>query len=104
MLSGLRLTGETAAAAWLQDAMVEKVPAEDIRRWLFAPLAAPPSCVKSRGRVVCNCFDVAENEIAGELAIGATLEQLQQKLRCGTSCGSCLPELKRLAVTDKAAA
>ena len=30
------------------------------------------------------------------LAGGAGLAQLQEKLKCGTECGSCVPELKRM--------
>ena len=57
-----------------------------------------------RGRVVCNCLDVAELEIRQRLGAGATLEQLQTELKCGTSCGSCLPELRRMAQLARAAA
>ena len=28
---------------------------------------------------------------------GATLAAVQQQLKCGTGCGSCMPELRRLA-------
>jgi assimilatory nitrate reductase catalytic subunit len=48
---------------------------------------------------VCNCFDVSENEIAADLAEGLDLAALQARRKCGTSCGSCLPELRRM-VTD----
>jgi len=48
-----------------------------------------------RGRTLCNCFDVAESEIDAFAAASKSLAELQAKLRCGTSCGSCLPELKR---------
>ncbi len=48
-----------------------------------------------RGRVLCNCFDVAESEIDAFLARSNSLPELQARLKCGTNCGSCLPELKR---------
>jgi assimilatory nitrate reductase catalytic subunit len=48
-----------------------------------------------RGRTVCNCFDVAESEIDAFLVRSASLEALQATLKCGTNCGSCLPELRR---------
>ena len=103
-LTGLRLTGETAAGAWLQDAMIEQTSADELRRWLFAPLAAAPLAGSSRGRVVCNCFNVGESEITQEIAAGANLARLQETLRCGTSCGSCMPELKRMIASGKVAA
>src|SRR5258708_2318395 len=48
-----------------------------------------------RGRTVCNCFDVAEGEIDAFLAQSNSLPELQASLKCGTNCGSCLPELRR---------
>ena len=50
----------------------------------------------NRGRIVCNCFDVAEAEIRSVLAEGAGLRAIAGALKCGTECGSCLPELKRM--------
>jgi assimilatory nitrate reductase catalytic subunit len=47
--------------------------------------------------VVCNCFDVSEDEIGRELAAARSLGEIQARLKCGTECGSCLPELRRLA-------
>jgi assimilatory nitrate reductase catalytic subunit len=54
---------------------------------------------KSRGKIICNCFDVSENEIIETCQAGADLQTLQNKLKCGTNCGSCVPELKRLVKT-----
>ncbi|MFX6884109.1 hypothetical protein ABTH28_17905, partial [Acinetobacter baumannii] len=51
LLTGMRLTGETVAAAWLREVMVGRQPTADLRRWLFAPLATPPVAAKSRGRI-----------------------------------------------------
>jgi assimilatory nitrate reductase catalytic subunit len=58
----------------------------------------------ARGRVVCSCNNVAEADILAAVAAGAGLETLQETLRCGTGCGSCVPELKRLIVGNRAAA
>jgi len=35
-------------------------------------------------------------QISKEVAAGADLPQLQQKLKCGTFCGSCVPDIKRM--------
>jgi assimilatory nitrate reductase catalytic subunit len=96
-LVGARLTGETAARDWLKELMAQGAPAEAVRRWVLAPVASPPAGPRLRGRVVCNCLDVAELDIRQRFAAGATLEQLQTELKCGSSCGSCLPELRRMA-------
>ena len=34
---------------------------------------------------------------------GLDLDGLKRELKCGTSCGSCVPEIKRLLVTQVAA-
>ena len=68
------------------------------------PSAKAPQGFKARGRIVCNCFNVAETEIDEVLAKNdwvncATQEEVlvsvQEKLKCGTNCGSCVPELKK---------
>jgi assimilatory nitrate reductase catalytic subunit len=49
------------------------------------------------GRLICSCWEIGENEIIAAVQKGAkTAEQLGEKLRCGTQCGSCIPELKVL--------
>ena len=103
-LLGVRLAGETRAAEWLQEAMQSGEIAPELRRWLLAPIAQPPAGGKSRDRIVCNCYDVSEDEIIGDFAAGCSFHELQQQRKCGTSCGSCVPELKRLAATARQAA
>ncbi|HTJ97904.1 MAG TPA: molybdopterin-dependent oxidoreductase [Rhodocyclaceae bacterium] len=100
----VRLAGEVAAADWLQELMTSGASTTEARKWLLAPLARPPVAGKSRGRIVCNCFDVSESEIVAEYKAGCDLVALQEKKKCGTSCGSCLPELKRLAHANVQAA
>jgi assimilatory nitrate reductase catalytic subunit len=53
--------------------------------------------LSERGRTVCNCFDVAENDILAFLSESKSLPALQASLKCGTNCGSCVPELRRMA-------
>lgn len=96
VLTGVRLAGEAAACDWLIDLMARAASAQEVRPWLLAPLIQPPMAGKPRGRVICNCFDVAENEIAIDIAAGLALSALQDKHKCGTSCGSCLPELQHM--------
>ena len=102
-LGGLLLAGETAAAEWLQDLMVSGEPLGDARKWLFAPLAQPPLARAPAGRTVCNCLGVTDRQITALVAGGADLAGVQAQLRCGTECGSCLPELRRLTAAGDAA-
>jgi assimilatory nitrate reductase catalytic subunit len=95
-LLGVRLTGETVARDWLKEIVAQGTDAQSLRPWLFAPLSAPPAGQAQRGRIVCNCMDVSEQEIMTEFKQGLDLAAIQSKLKCGRECGSCMPELKRL--------
>ena len=95
-LLGVRLTGETVARDWLKEIIAQGSDAQSLRPWLFAPLSAPPAGQSQRGRIVCNCLDVSEQEILAEFRNGLDLPAIQARLKCGTECGSCVPELKRL--------
>jgi assimilatory nitrate reductase catalytic subunit len=97
VLNGVRLTGETAARDWLKEIIAQGADAQALRPWLLAPISAPPAGQTQRGRIICNCLDVSEQEIIHEFKNGLDLTAVQAKLKCGTQCGSCLPELKRLS-------
>jgi len=69
----------------------------DTRRQLLAA-RAPGKQVT--GTVVCSCFQVREPEIITAIVDGADCTgTLGEQLKCGTNCGSCLPELKALVTT-----
>jgi assimilatory nitrate reductase catalytic subunit len=101
-LCAVRLAGEARAAGWLQDMMTRGAPAAEARKWLLAPLTQPPAGHSARGKVICNCFDVSEDEINAAFAAGESFDALQARTRCGTNCGSCVPEIKRLAANAPA--
>ena len=98
-VTGVRLVGETLATEWLKEVMTSGQLSDELRRWALAPLSAPPTGQHGRGKIVCNCLDVSQNEIIENIEMGADLITLQNKLKCGTECGSCMPELKRIIQT-----
>ncbi len=68
----------------------------------WALLAATPTAPQSRQ--VCACFEIREATITEAIEQGAsTLADLQSRLRCGTNCGSCIPEIDRLLTLRSAA-
>lgn len=91
--------GETIATEWLKEVMTSSTFTETLRLWALAPLPQPPTGQTGRGKVICNCLDVAENDITEACQAGADLTTLKNALKCGTECGSCLPELKSLVLT-----
>jgi assimilatory nitrate reductase catalytic subunit len=96
ILAAARLTGELAAAETLRRAILDRSDASALRRLLLAPAAELPSLPQRRGRIVCSCLNVGEDEIRAGIAAGRTLAQLQSSLKCGTRCGSCLQEIRQL--------
>jgi assimilatory nitrate reductase catalytic subunit len=51
----------------------------------------------SAGPVVCACFGVGRTAICEAIAAGAgSAAEIGARLKAGTNCGSCIPELKRL--------
>jgi assimilatory nitrate reductase catalytic subunit len=100
-LRGLLLVGEAPLADWLCTFWRDQSPVAEHRRALLAPEPVPPQGLAPRGRQVCNCLDVSELRIRACLAgqggdAAQRLSALQVELKCGTQCGSCLPELRRL--------
>ncbi|MCY1544122.1 hypothetical protein D9M68_799810 [compost metagenome] len=97
-IKAIRLAGETVARDWLKGLWSEGRADADLRRWLLAPLSTPPGVAsgKKAGKTLCNCMDVSEDAVCMGIARGLDLDGLKQELKCGTSCGSCVPEIKRL--------
>ncbi|ARU88351.1 nitrate reductase [Pseudomonas sp. M30-35] len=101
----LRLAGETTAQDWLKSMWSEAKADDQLRPWLLAPLSAAPRSANSAGnKTLCNCMNVSQQAICTAIEQGLDLYQLKQKLGCGTSCGSCVPEIKRLLQTKTVAA
>jgi assimilatory nitrate reductase catalytic subunit len=56
----------------------------------------PDTSASTFDPAICACFKVPESTIRSAVAAGASLAKLQKELKCGTNCGSCVPELRRL--------
>jgi assimilatory nitrate reductase catalytic subunit len=68
---------------------------DDQRRMLLS--GKPAQGLAAAGPVVCACFGVGRNTICDAIAAGArSAAELGLRLKAGTNCGSCIPELKRL--------
>jgi assimilatory nitrate reductase catalytic subunit len=67
----------------------------DQRRMLLSGKSADG--LANTGPIVCACFGVGRNTICDAIAGGArSAADIGAKLKAGTNCGSCIPELKRL--------
>jgi len=90
VLSAFRVTGDLGAAEAFRQAL--RARTETDAESLLA--AATPRAAADRA--VCACYGVRESEIRAAVEAGTDLARLQKQLRCGTNCGACLPELRRL--------
>jgi assimilatory nitrate reductase catalytic subunit len=76
--------------------------ADDQRRMLLS--GKPAQGLASTGPVVCACFGVGRTTICDAIAAGSrSAAEIGLKLKAGTNCGSCIPELKRLIAESETA-
>jgi assimilatory nitrate reductase catalytic subunit len=69
----------------------------DQRRLLLSGKSADG--LADAGPIICACFGVGRNTICDTIAAGAhSAAEIGARLKAGTNCGSCIPELKRLIV------
>lgn len=74
----------------------------DQRRMLLSGKSADG--LADAGPIVCACFGVGRTTICESIAEGArTAAEVGAKLKAGTNCGSCIPEMKRLIAQTGAA-
>jgi assimilatory nitrate reductase catalytic subunit len=100
-LEGFVLAGDVSAQGWIRALLQDELPARPYGRLLLVPGAKAPVALAPSGRQVCTCFNVTEPQIQATLQrcsgpVEERLARLQGELRCGTNCGSCVPELRKL--------
>jgi assimilatory nitrate reductase catalytic subunit len=111
-LTAFLLAGDTRSQAWIKTLLQEELPAQAYGRQLLQPGAQAPAALAqaaaSAGPQVCTCFNVSQSAIEQCLqhCPGTATERmasLQSALKCGTNCGSCLPQLRQLVAATAAA-
>ncbi len=110
MLSKVFLAGNIESEAWLRNYFDQQLDVMPLRSFLLAPASQPPGVHTEAVRMVCNCVGVSEQAIQAGIAIACAkssgvnpfgdenevLTGLQANLKCGTQCGSCVPEIRKL--------
>lgn len=77
---------------WLKDVIGREIAGSP---WQL--LAGRDMARGDKGRLICSCFEVGEKQIIRAIVDGAcSVKQLGEQLKCGTNCGSCIPELNHL--------
>lgn len=101
-VAGVLLTGNAqacAAAAWLQPLWQQSASVKALGSSLLKPSTTVPQGAPTASPTVCSCVGVSQAEIeAGIVAApaGEVLPYLHTTLKCGTQCGSCVPQLKQM--------
>ena len=82
--------------AWLSSLFGKKRIGDADRASLLN--AGPATAASDPGPMVCSCFGVGRNTICKAIAADGlkTAQDVGRKLRAGTNCGSCLPEIRSL--------
>jgi assimilatory nitrate reductase catalytic subunit len=94
----LHPTPKSISCDWLESKLAVNETLSELDR--MAILVGTPANVEDKGTIVCSCFQVGSKQIEKAIAGGAcSVEELGAKLKCGTNCGSCLPELKHFIPT-----
>jgi assimilatory nitrate reductase catalytic subunit len=103
-LDAFLLAGDTRSQAWIKTLLQEELAAGAYGRQLLQPGSQAPAALahaaQAQGPQVCICFNVGQGAIDGHLrqCAGSPAERLaslQNTLKCGTNCGSCVPQLKQ---------
>jgi assimilatory nitrate reductase catalytic subunit len=100
-LEGFLLAGDTSSQAWITALLQGQQDASAYGRLLLVPGSQAPVAIQAKGAQICSCFNVTTPQIATFLRAyvgqeSECLNALQADLKCGTNCGSCVPELKKL--------
>ena len=100
-LQAFVLAGDTSAEPWLKALLQEQQSTANLGRQLLMSGAKPPIAPQDSGHIICTCVGVKDRAIQGHLDQSTAdpsdqLAELKSTLKCGTQCGSCVPQLKRI--------
>jgi len=100
-LEAFVMAGDTSAEAWLKALLQTQQSTESYGRRLLMTGQRPPVALQDVGQTICTCVGVKDVAIQTWLkthpgSMEFQLEGLKTDLKCGTQCGSCVPQLKRI--------
>jgi assimilatory nitrate reductase catalytic subunit len=80
---------------WLSQIFNSQILTDFQRRALLA--GQEGNAASDPGTIICSCFQIGDKQIKKAVENGAkNTHDLGAALKCGTNCGSCIPELKTL--------
>ncbi len=105
-LEAFVMAGDTSAETWLKTLLQTQESTESYGRRLLMTGHQPPVALKDVGQTICTCVGVKDVAIQNWLKAHPgedddPLEAMKAQLKCGTECGSCVPQLKRIISLQK---
>jgi assimilatory nitrate reductase catalytic subunit len=100
-LDAFLIAGDTSAENWLKALLQSQASTQAYGRRLLMTGNKPPIAIVHAGNTVCSCVGVKDIAIHNHLKTykgdsAQRLASLQGTLKCGTQCGSCLPQLRSM--------
>jgi assimilatory nitrate reductase catalytic subunit len=94
--------GQLPGWDWLARMLGQPVREDAERRSLLAGRASDG--IVDHGPIICACFAIGRKRIAQAITNEgcSSVEAIGATLRAGTNCGSCVPELRRIIVSEVA--
>lgn len=80
---------------WLCSIFNKDIVSDFQRRALLA--GQEGNAAADPGKIICSCFQVGDKQINEAIKQGHdSTERLGKAIKCGTNCGSCIPEIQKL--------
>ena len=102
-LEGFLLAGDTRAEAWIKTLLQDELPAQAYGRLLLAPGATAADADAAARPADLHLLRTSPKRRIGEHLAAlrgqrarSASPRCRRSLKCGTNCGSCVPELQRL--------
>jgi assimilatory nitrate reductase catalytic subunit len=81
--------------SWLSSLFAEDTISSNVRTSLLT--GRPHEAAADIGAIVCACFSIGQHQISAEILKGArNVEVIGERLKAGTNCGACKPEIGKL--------
>jgi assimilatory nitrate reductase catalytic subunit len=81
--------------SWLTSLFSENTLSAKARMSLLT--GQPLEAGEDIGAIVCSCFGIGQRQISAEIVKGANnIEAIGRRLKAGTNCGACKPEISKL--------
>ena len=86
--------GQIPSTQWLESLFANNALSLEQRRYLLSMTGCE---FEDPGQLICSCYQVGSRAIEDAVGQGCnSVQALGAKLKCGTNCGSCIPELNAM--------